>query len=167
MWYHRGLAGLTVLALALAGVISSHEHDKQHSHFCEGGGYTLFCKENLSLRIDKAWYGRMAHDTSSCVDSTSDNKTTPQPDLAQDCGSSILPSKDAWCHNSQNGSCTIAVENLGPAVDAVRCPDNVVKYLYLEYECVGDSSSATGARAPVLFVQIALVLVLALSGSLP
>ena len=136
------LRKLSLFVLALAAFTPpspAHSHGKQHSHFCEGGGYNLFCGDGLKLKIDKAWYGRIAHDSTSCLEVV--NGTHEHPDLAQDCGSSILNSKDTWCHHSENGGCTIVVKDLGHSNEAVPCPDAVTKYLYLEYECLGDPHS--------------------------
>lgn len=175
-------AMMVVVAVFTRGA-SGHAHDKQHSHFCEGGGYNLFCSEGLTLRVDRAWYGRLAHDKDSCLETGSlggggggnnssdghdDNAAaaaaaaaaavgphTHHPDLAQDCGSSILDSKDSWCQNADKGGCTIAVRDLGHGAEGDRaCPDTVTKYLYLEYECLGEGSGSSSAPAAVTLTVV-------------
>ncbi|XP_076453535.1 uncharacterized protein LOC143288787 [Babylonia areolata] len=159
-----GPALLVVLGLAATlGSTSGHEHvhEKQHSHLCEGAGYNLFCPEGQEFKVYTAWYGRLAHDTTSCTsnvqsptpntNTTTTNTTTNTAssplDLPEDCGSSVLDSKDSWCQNSDKGGCSIAVKNLAPEVEGKECPDGVMKYLYLEYQCLGSGGSGGGVSA--------------------
>ncbi|KAL8598809.1 hypothetical protein ACOMHN_015388 [Nucella lapillus] len=140
--YQPSIFVLTLTLTALAALTSAHDHVKQHSHFCPGAGHSLFCADNQTLVILKAWYGRVAHDHASCIP---EGANATQPDLSKDCGSSLMESKSSWCkQNWENRGCNIEVKNLEPKVEDVKCPQSVVKYFYLEYECVG-STAATVA----------------------
>ncbi|KAK7090908.1 uncharacterized protein [Littorina saxatilis] len=169
MWLH---ASMFILALAgTTDVTSGHEHHRQHSHFCQGGGYSLFCNTGLTLNIDKAWFGRIAADKESCLQSTNGTKLAndtiaaaaapPSLHLAQDCGASILDSKDSWCESRDNGGCTIMVTpDLVHGREDLACPANAPKYLYLEYECLGSGGSVAtpGLVLPVLLSFLGLML---------
>jgi hypothetical protein len=99
---------VTSVSVSLA-TATPHKH-----HLCEGAGFSLVCGgEGEQLRIHTAWYGRLAHDTESCVDDlhiAGNRSRDLQPDLDRDCGVSILPNKDAWCQSVDGGAgCRIAV----------------------------------------------------------
>lgn len=126
------------------------------------------CGEGQQLHVSKAWFGRLAHDTDTCVEDVDvkagNTSLHLQPDLARDCGVSVLGVKETWCRDVDSGAgCSIAVESLGVGVPGGSpCPVTVTKkYLYLEFACSrdGQASGALANTAPVrLFAMYLLMM---------
>lgn len=91
-------------------------------------GYDISCPKYYTIKIDKAFYGRLANDNEHCINSQSNHKTISK--INKDCGRNVINLIKEKCEG--NAYCTLLITK---HFFKDTCK-NVSKYLYIEYHCV-------------------------------